>query len=130
MPNSGGKRSYWDSCVFLAYVNEEDDRIEDIDSLVEDARQERLEVVTSVVSIVEVTRGTEEQLGHALDAETLARIDALWQPPSPFVLVEFHRLIAERARDLMRRAWARGVILKPMDSVHLATAMQVTPPNA
>lgn len=125
MPDSKGKRSYWDSCVFLAWVNQEEDRLADLDSLVEDAKQGRLEVVTSVASIVEVSRGAEEQLGHQLNGEVVARIDALWRPPAPFVLIEFHRLIAEEAKELMRRAWPESFSLKPMDAIHLATARRV-----
>lgn len=126
MPSTGGKRSYWDSCVFLAWINADEGRTEDLDSLVEDARQGRLEVVTSVVSIVEVVRGAEEQLGKALDQDVVDRIDTLWQPPSPFVLAEFHRLIADDAKNLMRRAWSSDAFsLKPMDAVHLATAARL-----
>jgi hypothetical protein len=44
---------------------------------------------------------------------------------SPVKLVEFHRLIAEDARDLMRIALTKGWSLKPLDAVHLSSAQRM-----
>jgi hypothetical protein len=52
-------------------------------------------------------------------------IDALWQPPTPIGLADFHRLIAQDARDLMRRAVDEQHKLTPPDAIHLATARRL-----
>jgi predicted nucleic acid-binding protein len=114
-------RSYWDACLFLSYINGDADRLADLETLLEAAYQGAVEIVTSTVSIVEVARGAQEQAGE-LDAVAMAKIDALWEPPSPIKLVEFHRVIATNARDLIRNGIRRGWSLKPMDAIHLATA--------
>jgi predicted nucleic acid-binding protein len=94
------------------------------ESLLEAAQRGTLDIVTSTVTIVEVARGAQEQAGQ-LDADSVARIDALWAPPSPIKLVEFHRVIAAGARDLIRDGISRGWSLKPMDAIHLATAANI-----
>jgi len=82
------------------------------------------QVITSIISIAEVAMGKSEQDGKPLGAEADARIDRLWTASdSPIKLIECHRMIAERARDLMRTAMVKGLTgLKPMDAIHLATA--------
>jgi predicted nucleic acid-binding protein len=122
MPGDKPKRSYWDSCVFLALINGETDRVTVISELLESARKGEIEVVTSVLTITEVAHATVERQSGSLSSELLRKIDALWEPPSPVKLAEFHRLIAEGARDLMRRALQEGRRLKPADAIHLSTA--------
>jgi predicted nucleic acid-binding protein len=115
-------RIYWDSNVFLSYINGLSDRLPDIETLLLEAEKDTLELLTSTLSIVEVAFATAERDQHALDEETEEKISKFWLPPSPVKLVEFHRLIAEDARDLMRRALPKGWHLKPYDAVHLSTA--------
>jgi hypothetical protein len=73
-------------------------RIEVIEQLLDDAESGKLEIVTSILSEVEVAYGKVEQDAGNPDADVLAAIQALWLPPSPVMLVECHRFIAERAR--------------------------------
>ncbi len=122
MPGDKPKRSYWDSCVFLALINREPGRAVVVGELMESARKGEIEVVTSLLSVTEVAYAViEKQSGSPSDA-TLIKIDKLWDHPSPVKLVEFHRLIAVSARDLMRRAVPKGLSLKPPDAIHLSTA--------
>lgn len=116
-------RVYWDACVFLSYVNELEGRVENIDALFEEGRQKRIEIVTSSISITEVSFGALEQ--GALDPATDAKIDKLWMPPSPVQVVEFYRPIAYRAKELVRRGLNENRKLKPMDAIHLGTALQL-----
>jgi predicted nucleic acid-binding protein len=117
-------RSYWDACVFLSYVNGDTGRSADLERLLEAAHEGIIEIVTSTVSIVEVARGAQEQAGQ-VDAAVAAKIDALWKPPSPVKLVEFHIVIASAARNLIRVGISHGWSLKPMDAIHLATAANI-----
>lgn len=122
MPGDRLLRSYWDACVFLAWINGEPGRATVVDSLLRSARAGDFEIVTSVISITEVAFAATEKQSGALAPATLATIDRLWEPPSPVKLVEVHRLIATDARNLMRQATPDGLALKPPDAIHLSTA--------
>ncbi len=122
MPGDRPKRSYWDACVFLAWINGEPDRSAVVDELLRSARAGDLEIITSVISVTEVAFAAAEKQSGALSPATLAAIDSLWEPPSPIKLVEVHRLIATDARDLMRRAAPDALALKAPDAIHLSTA--------
>ncbi|MGH7557373.1 MAG: hypothetical protein ACREMD_06290 [Gemmatimonadota bacterium] len=82
-------RYYWDSAVFLSYINATQDRVADIEGHLEQARQGKLELVTSTVSMVEVAFAATEQAGRILEAEAEKAISALWLPPSPIKKAEF-----------------------------------------
>ncbi len=119
------RRIYWDSCVFLSYVNEDAERVSHISALLEDARNGEIEIVTSTVSVVEVAFGAAEQIQSSLSEEMEARINKLWEPASPLLMADFHILIAEAAKGMMRSGVPEGWSLKPMDAVHLATAQRL-----
>jgi predicted nucleic acid-binding protein len=119
---------YWDACVFLSFINgEPEERVNVIQQLMEEASTGKHEIVTSAVSIVEVAFGKAEQDGHAPNQETLEKIEQFWLPDSPIRLMEFHRLVARDARDLVRLAaiTAEEVSLKPLDAIHLASAQRL-----
>ena len=112
---------YWDSCVFLAYVNEEPDRVGVVTDLLESSSNDEIKIFTSDLSRVEVAFSTSEQNKQSLDAQTEARIDNLWDD-YVVTMVDFHIGIAGQARSLMRHAIENGWQMKPYDAVHLATA--------
>ena len=118
-------RVYWDSCVFLSYVEGVADRLRDIDPFLERAAKGEIELLTSTLSIVEVCFAKAEQDGRALDADVENKIDGLWAPGSGVKLVEFHHAIAVDAKALMRKGLENGWSLKPMDAIHLATARRM-----
>jgi predicted nucleic acid-binding protein len=124
MPESK-PRIYWDACVFLSFINGLPERLPDIETLLLEAEKETIELLTSTLSIVEVAFAAAEQNQHALDEGTKERINKLWIPSSPVKLIEFHQLIAEDARDLMRKAVTKGWSLKPLDAVHLSSAQRM-----
>jgi predicted nucleic acid-binding protein len=126
MPGNGPKRSYWDACVFLAWINGEPGRSSVVDELLRNARAGDLEIITSVLSITEVAYATPEKQSRTLSPATLTSIDSLWEPPSPIKLVEVHRLIATEARHLLRGALPDALALKPPDAIHLSTARRTT----
>jgi predicted nucleic acid-binding protein len=119
------ERIYWDACVFLSYINGDDGRVDVIQQLLDEATGGAFELVTSTVSQVEVAFGKAEQEGGTTDQDTLDKIEALWVPDSPVKLIEFHRLIAKDARDLVRAARLDGRKLTPLDAVHLASAARL-----
>jgi predicted nucleic acid-binding protein len=115
-------RLYWDACVFLSYLEERPGRVADIQELLEHSEQGKLEIVTSVITTVEVAFSPVERTGQALDPTVEAAIDALWSDRLVVKLVEFHQQIAYKGRALIRNAIPNGWRLKPMDAIHLATA--------
>lgn len=105
---------YWDSCVFLSYINGIADRIANIDRLLSKSGKE-FQIITSAVTIVEVAFAKVEQDQKALDEDTEEKIKGLWEPPSPIQLIEFYPLLGYEAKGLMRRSITLGWSLKPMD---------------
>lgn len=118
-------RVYWDADVILSFVDAMPDRLGEIESILDASRRHEVEVVTSVISMVEVAYAAEEQQQAVLSAEAEERIGQLWMPGSPITPIEFHELLAEGARVLMRRGLSEHRGLKPMDAIHLASARGV-----
>lgn len=117
------KRIYWDSCIFLHYIEGTPQWMPILDSLLEEASETKeLLIFTASLSITEVAFAQAEKDDQALDPRIEAEIDALWNDRSAVKLVEFNEIIARSARTLLRRAVETGRHLKPMDAVHLATA--------
>ena len=116
---------YWDACVMLSYVNKDEDRIGDLDAMLAEAARNEISIITSVLSVAEVAFAAVERTGQALDDEQVERIDKLWAPIGHIRLVEFHVLIAERARNIQRLGVSEGWTgLRSIDAMHLATAYQ------
>jgi predicted nucleic acid-binding protein len=119
-------RYYWDSCVFLSYIDEQSGRLEDLRALLVEAKRREIEIVTSAVSITEVAFGSVERDQSALLPEVQARINGLWLPSSPIKLAEVSQLVVEDAREIMRDAIAQGTkVAKPMDAIHVSTALRL-----
>jgi predicted nucleic acid-binding protein len=125
MPDTAAPRLYWDSNVFLNYINETPDKIEVLDQLLLNARHGEVEILTSVLTVVEVAFAANEKANGHLDPAVEQKIRALWEPAAPVELVEFHFLLAEDSRALIRNALGNGWSLKPYDAVHLATAKRM-----
>ena len=121
---------YWDSCLFLHYIEGTPEWMPILDSLIDEASKagSTLVIVTSTLSIVEVAYAKAEKSRRVLDPAVVAGMDALWADRSAVQLVEFDQVIARDARDLMRRSIEIARKLTPADAIHLATArvMQVS----
>ena len=113
---------YWDSCVFLSYVNEMQDRMPVLDELLESSSGGAVKLHTSTLTHVEVSFAAAEQRKRALDPQVEQRINALWSDPKAVVSVEYHDGIGQIAKGLIRNAITRGWSLKPLDAIHLSTA--------
>jgi predicted nucleic acid-binding protein len=120
-------RDYWDACVFLSWINEEAGRVEVIDALFDECTSPNnpVEIVTSTLSIIEVSFGEMERTQKALDPGVQQNISDLWSPGSPVTLIEFYAAIANDARDLVQRAMVEGRSLHAADAIHLATAKRL-----
>jgi predicted nucleic acid-binding protein len=112
---------YWDSVCFLAYFQEERDRVDSCEAVLEEAEKGQVLIVTCALTLAEVLalRG----------AKRLAPSQAMKTKVVQFFENEYvavqnvTRQVAELARDLV---WDSGI--KPKDAVHVATAIVAETP--
>ena len=115
-------RVYVDSNVLLAYVGNEEGRADTVQSILDDARQSRIELLTSVLSIAEVAY-VQADSGDDISSEGDAAIDELWTPASPITLVDISETVVREARWVIRRAKLTTVGgVRSADAIHLASA--------
>ena len=121
---SGRRRIYWETSVWLSYINGVPSRLPVLDTLLADSESTLgdIVIVTSTISMTEVAFGLVEQSNQVLSEEVEANIDSLWSDRRAITLVEYHPIIALEARGLMRTGIPLGWSLKPLDAIHLATA--------
>ena len=121
---SGRRRVYWDSCVWLSYINGCPGRLPVLETLLADSRTRLadIELITSTIAQTEVAFALAEWESHTLDPEVEAKIDSLWTDRRAITLVEYHTAVAKEARDLIRIGIEHQWQLKPLDAIHLATA--------
>ena len=113
---------YWDSNVFLSYLEESPGRGDPIDALIEQAtRQRTIRIVTSVVTVAEVAFLGSERKAGTLEREVEPILDRIWDDPV-FNLIAVTLPISQVARRLIRASLFAGPRLKPMDAIHVATA--------
>ena len=114
---------YWDTAVFLSYLNELPDRITTLEAILDSISKDKQKlIVTSMISKVEVAWVAHEKLNRTLDADEENRIDSLWNDLSVIDFIEFHDDIALIARDIMRTGMIKGWKLRANDAIHLASA--------
>ena len=120
----GRRNIYWDSCVFLSYINGMAERVPILEALLESSSSPNgsIKIFTSDLSKVEVAFATVERERRVLDPNIEEIIDGLWDDPDAIVTVEMHHTIATIARGLMRTGITAGLSLRPPDAIHLATA--------
>lgn len=119
------KKVYWDACVFLEMIEEEEERRSGIEAILAEAEKGKILIHTSILTIAEVTYAKSEKNQQALDQDIEERINALWLPSSLFVLVDVFRGIVIDAQKMAREALKNRTKIKPMDAIHLATAVRI-----
>ena len=108
---------YWDSCVFIHLIQgNEPGAGSDIKTLARHAKEGKIIIVTSTLTIAEVVKPSKNTDPTALDENDKRRIQACFVDDS-IKIVDVTQFIAERAREIQ---WGVGV--KPADAIHLATA--------
>jgi predicted nucleic acid-binding protein len=117
------QRVYWDSSVFLAYLEGRETLV--CDALLASARKGDIEILTSVFSMTEVALVEEERRREHPDPAVDEAIAALWADARSVKLVDFNVLIAREAQVLLREALARAARLALREAMHLATARRM-----
>lgn len=115
---------YWDSCVFLSLIDPGSPRRDEIRQCMDEASKGARRILTSTLTVTEVAFLAEER-HSGLSNVAMATINALWVPPSPVTLINYHYGIATQARDLIREGMESSRTLKPADAIHLASALSL-----
>jgi predicted nucleic acid-binding protein len=106
---------YWDACCFIGRIAREPDKIADLEMLTEQAKDGKLIIVTSTLTISEVLHEPSEELAASNKFKTINDFfDHPW-----IVLRALDRRTAEIAAQV-RRDFA----LKSADAIHVATAIR------
>lgn len=110
-------KRYWDSTVFLALIKNEANRADTCEAIVNDAREGRCLLYTSVITLVEVIKTKRGQVQVGKDVED--QIARFFQ--NDFIrLIPVSHAIGTRARRLI---WDFP-FLGTRDALHLATALE------
>lgn len=117
-------RIYWDSRVFIDYVERTSGMIATLDSIVSAAQRNELVIVTSVLAISQVSHAAAERASGFVDPASFADVDAMWSDRSVVTLIEVDAVVAMTAREIIRRGMNESRAIKPPDAIHLATARQ------
>ena len=121
--NNKPRTLYWDSGIFLSHLNGIPERKPIIDEVVQEIRDGKDSIVlTSSVSLVEVSSALYEKMNKLLDPAVEDAIDAMFNDSDVVRIVDNGPHIALLARNITRQAIPKGLALKPMDAIHLATA--------
>jgi predicted nucleic acid-binding protein len=120
------RRVYWDSCTWIALIQNEtavpllgggtENRAALARAVLDDATKKAAEIVTSTLAFSEVNRPSLTQDGVAGSVDKLA---AFFENDF-IVLVMLDRHVGELARALMQQGYPG---LKPLDAVHIASAL-------
>lgn len=114
---------YCDANVFLAYFNAEVGRIDILTQLFEEIHKDnQRKIVTSVISITEVSHVAAEKTHHQLNQQIYDAIENFWNDTSLIEFVDVNESTARQARDLIREAIASKYTLRPNDALHLVSA--------
>jgi predicted nucleic acid-binding protein len=108
-------RRYWDSDCFLGYLQEEPDKVDLCQEVLEAAADGHIIIVTSALTIAEVLalRGRDP-----IPAEKRTKVENFFR--SDYINVRnITRRVAEHSRSLV---WDHGI--KPKDALHVATALE------
>jgi len=116
MSSSGLTLRYWDSCVFLAYLKEEPERIIQCDAILKAAQNGKTVIITSSVTSFEVLWMDGNQ---RYDENSKQKIRDLFEY-SFIRIADLTRSVADRARELK---WEYHDI-QIKDAGHLATVIE------
>lgn len=110
---------YWDACAWIALIQHEAGRFENLSYVVEEARKGSIEIWTSNFTLAEVyKRPCDGDSKGLLLAEDSQFEDFILQDIVTRVQVDF--AVGSLARRLLRNY---PTIVKPQDGIHLATAL-------
>jgi predicted nucleic acid-binding protein len=113
-------RIYWDSCAFIDWLEGDPDYILSLQEMVHQADDlERLKIVTSAATFAEVYKVKTSNGAAPLPEKTRQAILGLLRREKLVSIYQVDRFVGELANKIVANEK-----LKPMDALHLATALQ------
>lgn len=115
---------YWDTCVFIAYLNEDRDAygdlVDDIGQFLLDAKEKKAVIHCSTITIAEITKGNIKGTRNSSFLEFLNEFSAAVVPisPDPNVMA-----LASELRSLTYTKTGGTRKLYTPDAIHLASAL-------
>jgi predicted nucleic acid-binding protein len=109
-------RRVWCSCTIIYYLAGYPEAKPDCDLILGQGERGELEIVVPVLSEAEVVK-----IGSTVEEEEAERMIREFFGRDYIVRANLDPLVAQRARSLVRRY---GPKIKPLDAVHIATALQ------
>lgn len=117
------KYVYCDANIFLSYFNAYPGRVEVLEQLFEEIHKDETRlIVTSAITIVEVSHIAIEREKGKISTDIENKLDNMWGDSSLIRLIDVHEFLTRNARKLIRQAIPSGIALKPNDAIHLASA--------
>jgi len=110
---------YWDSCVFISLLQQTKDRYEALAHIEDEAKEGKYKIVTSMVTLAEVSRAHGEGVIDDVTSEKL--LD--YFENDYIVLRSVDRPTGREAHKL-----ARQLNIMPLDAIHLAAAVRAGVP--
>lgn len=115
--SAGTPTRYWDANAFLGWLNDEQDKAHECESVLAAAEAGKVQIVTSALTLTEVIKLKGKP---RLTKDKEDTIKAFFE--NDFIIVrDVDRFIAEKARDLI---WSFSG-LHPKDAIHVATAVML-----
>jgi predicted nucleic acid-binding protein len=118
-------RIYWDANCCIAYFQKEPAHFATVETLLHEANVAKtIQIVTSVLSIMEVTFTEMERKSGVLSAAEQAILDRFWSGSGGILLVDFNESVGRHARDIRCDDFTSHSIKtkKTADLIHIATA--------
>lgn len=109
------ERRYWDSDVFLSWLQGDKARFQDCASVIRAAEKGEVQIVTSALTLAEVIKMKSKEPVKREHSEKIRRFFR----HEYIAIIGVNRFIAEHARELI---WEKG--LMPKDAIHVATALK------
>ncbi len=108
------KLLYWDSSVFIHRIQRTAEYIQELEQITEAAEADEVQIITSAFTLAEVIRGPDsEKLPDTQERLIVDLFENDYIVPRPV-----DRFVGTKAREI-----ARYHNLKPVDAVHVATAI-------
>lgn len=115
------QKIYCDSCVFLAVLKEEENRVHVINALFDQAKKGQIQIFTSALTIAEVLnlQGYKSPITKE-DREMVRELFRMLDDKDNqlFEIFNVDPALAKRAQDIV---WDHGI--KPKDAIHVTTAL-------
>lgn len=106
----------WDSCVVIAWIKEEQGRMEAIESVVKNIQSGYYRLIVSWLVYPEV-------LARSMSTQAIRKFELFMQREEEIDIIPVERLVAQKAQEIRNRTPENKTIMSTTDAIHVATAI-------